>query len=270
MPTSSGERTARPSPLLVVRDFSAGYGGPPVISGLSIDVGVGEVVTVVGPNGAGKSTLLKGLAGVAQYIGGTVEFDGTDMTAWPTARLARAGVGYVPQSREVFGDLTVHENLEMGGVLMPKREVAARIEEVVSMLPLLKGMMKRRADKLSGGERKVLAIARALMSRPRILLLDEPTSGLTAELSTEILRTEVAGLASTGTAILLVEQKALAALEVSDWTYVLASGTTRLSAPSSELLRRSDLGDVFLGEVTETEIELVSGTAPADDTLAER
>jgi ABC-type branched-subunit amino acid transport system ATPase component len=259
MPTSSAEQTARPEPLLVVRDFAAGYGGPPVVSGISVEVGAGEVVTVVGPNGAGKSTLLKGIAGVAQYIGGQVEFEGTDITAWPTARLARAGVGYVPQSREVFGDLTVLENLEMGGVLMPRSEVKGRIDDVVSMLPLLGGMMKRRAEKLSGGERKVLAIARALMSRPRILLLDEPTSGLSAELSTEILRNEIAGLAQAGTAVMLVEQKALAALEVSGWTYVLASGATRLSAASSELLRRSDLADVFLGEVTETEVELVSG-----------
>jgi branched-chain amino acid transport system ATP-binding protein len=265
MPISSGERSSRPSPLLVVRDFCAGYGGPPVVADLRLDVGVGEVVTVVGPNGAGKSTLLKAIAGVARHMGGTVEFDGTDITAWPTARLARAGVGYVPQNREVFGDLTVLENLEMGGILMPKSEARTRIEEVVSMLPLLKGMMKRRAEKLSGGERKVLAIARALMGRPRILLLDEPTSGLSGELSTSVLRNEVAGLASSGTAILLVEQKALAALEVSNWTYVLASGTTRLSAPSRELLRRNDLGDVFLGEVTETEVELVSGGATAEE-----
>jgi ABC-type branched-subunit amino acid transport system ATPase component len=261
MPISSDERSERPPPLLVVRDFSAGYGGPPVVSGVSVEVGSGEVVTVVGPNGAGKSTLLKAIAGVAVQIGGSVSLDGVDITAWPTARLARSGVGYVPQSREVFGDLTVLENLEMGGVLMPKAQTRARIEEVVSVLPLLGGMTKRRADKLSGGERKVLAIGRALMARPRILLLDEPTSGLSAELSTQILRNEVAGLASAGTAIMLVEQKALAALEVSDWTYVMASGKTRLSAPSSDLLSRSDLGDVFLGEVTETEIELVSETA---------
>lgn len=261
MPTSSGERGIRPSPLLVVRDFSAGYGGPPIVSDLNLEVGAGEVVTVVGPNGAGKSTMLKGIAGVAQHMGGTVELDGSDITAWPTARLARTGVGYVPQSREVFGDLTVLENLEMGGVLMRRTEVTARIEEVVSMLPLLHDMMKRRAEKLSGGERKVLAIARALMSRPRILLLDEPTSGLSPELSTRILRNEIAGLAGAGTAVMLVEQKALAALEVSDWTYVLASGLMRLSAPSRELLRRSDLGDVFLGEVTETEVEAVSGSA---------
>src|SRR5579864_4316081 len=131
MPISSGERPTRPSPLLVVRDYSAGYGGPPVVTGLNLEVGMGEVVTIVGPNGAGKSTLLKAIAGVARQMGGTVEFDGTDITAWPTARLARAGVGYVPQSREVFGDLTVLENLEMGGVLMSKAQARARIEEVV-------------------------------------------------------------------------------------------------------------------------------------------
>jgi ABC-type branched-subunit amino acid transport system ATPase component len=259
MPTSSGEHGGRPAPLLVVRDFSAGYGGPPVISGVSIDVGAGEVVTVVGPNGAGKSTLLKAIAGVLRSQSGTVKLDGVDITNYTTPRLARAGVGYVPQSREVFGDLTVLENLEMGGVLMPKAEVAARIEEVVATLPLLTTMMKRRADKLSGGERKVLAVGRALMARPRIFLLDEPTSGLSAELSTQILKNEVSGLARAGTAILLVEQKALAAMEVSDWTYVLAAGTTRISSPAAELLRRSDLGDVFLGEVTQTGVGLVSG-----------
>jgi len=243
-----------------VRDFSAGYGGPPIVSGISIDVGAGEVVTVVGPNGAGKSTLLKAIAGVLRSRSGIVELDGVDISRYTTPQLARAGLGYVPQSREVFGDLTVLENLEMGGIRMPKARAAARIEEVVTALPLLGTMMKRRADKLSGGERKVLAVGRALMAKPKIFLLDEPTSGLSAELSTQILKNEVAGLARAGTAILLVEQKALAAMEVSDWTYVLASGTTRISSPAADLLQRRDLADVFLGEVTETGVELAAGS----------
>lgn len=251
----SADLAARPAPLLVVEDLVAGYGGPPIVSGVSVEVGAGEVVTVVGPNGAGKSTFLKALAGIVRSAGGRVRLDDVDITNWATPLLARAGVGYVPQTREVFGDLTVLENLEMGGVLLPRRQLAARVEEVVEMLPLLRPMTRRRAEKLSGGERKVLAIGRALMSQPRILLLDEPTSGLSAELSTQVLRNEVAGLARSGTAILLVEQKALAALEVSDWSYVLASGSTRISSSAAELLRRSDLADVFLGEVTESGIE---------------
>jgi branched-chain amino acid transport system ATP-binding protein len=246
MPTS---RADRPEAALVARDVYAGYGGPPIVRGASVQVGGGEVVTVVGPNGAGKSTLLKAIAGLLRVEKGSVSLAGQEIANTPTHRLARLGLGYVPQNRDIFDPLTVRENLEMGGYLLHRAEVKARIPEVVEVLPALERLLGRRASKLSGGERKMVAIGRALMTRPRVLLLDEPTSGLSAELSRRVLTEHVPRLAETGTAILLVEQKALAALEVSDWGYVLAGGTAVISSPAAELLGRSDLGEVFLGRV---------------------
>lgn len=247
MPTSSAESACRPPHLLEVDSVVAGYGGSRVLSGVSLVVGSGEVVSVVGPNGAGKSTLLKTVIGAIRCESGAIHLEGKEITNMPPSQLARLGVGYVPQSREVFAELTVRENLEMGGYLLNRRDVSRAVEEMVALLPSLGRMMKRRAEKLSGGERKVVAIGRALMNRPRVLLLDEPTAGLSAELSTDVLKNEVAGLAQTGAGVLLVEQKAIAALEVSHWSYVLAAGRTLLACSASELLARPDLSDVFLG-----------------------
>ena len=164
-----------------------------------------------------------------------------------THRLARLGIGYVPQNNDVFDPLTVLENLEMGAYLLRRGEIKPRIEEVVAVLPALGRLLGRRAAKLSGGERKMVAIGRALMNKPHVLLLDEPTSGLAADLSRQLLTGEIRDLAATGTSVLLVEQKALAALEISDWGYVLAGGRSVMSSAAADLLARSDLGEVFLG-----------------------
>jgi len=252
MPTSPAERSNRPTATLVARDVYAGYGGPPIVRGATVQVGEGEIVTVVGPNGAGKSTLLKAIAGLLPVEKGSVALAGREIAGTHTHRLARLGLGYVPQSRDVFDPLTVRENLEMGGYLLRRAEVKARIADVVEVLPALDRLLGRRASKLSGGERKMVAIGRALMSRPSVLLLDEPTSGLSAELSRRLLTLDIRRLAAGGTSILLVEQKALAALEISDWGYVLAAGAAVISAPASELLARPDLGEVFLGRVQES------------------
>jgi branched-chain amino acid transport system ATP-binding protein len=247
MPTSATDSGERPPVALDVDTVVAGYGGPPIIRGVSAQVGTGEIVTVVGPNGAGKSTMLKAVAGLLRVQGGSVRLDGKEIANVRTHRLARLGLGYVPQNNDVFDPLTVQENLEMGGYLMKRHEIKERIDEVVAVLPALEKLMKRRAVKLSGGERKMVAVGRALMSRPRVLLLDEPTSGLAPDLSRELLTRDIRGLAQTGTSILLVEQKARAALEISHWGYVLASGTTALSSSAPDLLAREDLGQVFLG-----------------------
>jgi branched-chain amino acid transport system ATP-binding protein len=252
MPTSPADDAARPPAALVVDAVFAGYGGPPIVRGASAQVGDGEVVTIVGPNGAGKSTLLKAIAGLLRVERGGVTLRDRQIANMATHRLARLGIGYVPQSQDVFGPLTVRENLEMGGYLLSRSEVRSRIGDVVEMLPALERLLDRRASKLSGGERKMAAIGRALMTRPQLLLLDEPTSGLAADLSRRLLTNDIRGLADSGTSILLVEQKALAALEISDWGYVLASGRTAISSRAHELRRRPDLGEVFLGTVTET------------------
>jgi branched-chain amino acid transport system ATP-binding protein len=239
----------RPDAALSVTDVVSGYGGAPIVRGVTAQVGAGEIVTIVGPNGAGKSTLLKTIAGLLRAESGRVVLGGTNITNLRTSRLARLGLGYVPQSEDVFDPLTVRENLEIGGYRVPRPQVGGRIDEVVGLLPALAGLMGRRAAKLSGGERKMVAVGRALMARPRVLLLDEPTSGLSAERSAQLLTRDIRALAESGASVLLVEQKALAALEISHWGYVLALGKVVVSASAPELLARPDLGEVFLGRV---------------------
>jgi branched-chain amino acid transport system ATP-binding protein len=233
--------------VLEIESVVAGYGGPPIIRGVCAQVGSGEIVTVVGPNGAGKSTMLKAVAGLLRVQSGSVKLQEREVANVRTHQLARRGLGYVPQNNDVFAPLTVEENLEMGGYLLKRAEIKERIEEVVAVLPALGDLMKRRAVKLSGGERKMVAVGRALMARPSVLLLDEPTSGLAPDLSRELLTKDIRALAASGTSVLLVEQKALAALEISHWGYVLAGGTTALSSSAADLLARQDLGQVFLG-----------------------
>lgn len=219
----------------------------PVIRDVSIAVGPGEIVAVIGPNGAGKSTLLKSLVGILHVTKGKVLLGADDVTNRPPEELARRGVGYVPQVNDIFEPLSVLENLEMGGYLLPANRLRGRTEEVGQVFPALLPMLKRRADKLSGGERKMLAIARVLMLDPKILILDEPTANLSPKLADGLLTDHVAKLATAGKAVLLVEQRARAALAVADWTSVLVSGETRLEGRPSELLARRDFEELFLG-----------------------
>jgi ABC-type branched-subunit amino acid transport system ATPase component len=244
MPTSSAERA---QPFLEITDVSAGYGGAPIVHNASATAGLGEIVTIVGPNGAGKSTLLKAVVGMIPALAGHVSLGGEDITNMSADQLARRGVGYVPQVNDVFDTLTVAENMAMGGYLLRSAEVRQRTEKVLEVFPALKRMLQRTASKLSGGERKMLAMARVLMLEPRVLVLDEPTSNLSAELSRVLLDEHVSRLGHAGAAVLIVEQKAMAALEISDWAYVMAGGTVKVSSAARELLGRKDIGDVFLG-----------------------
>jgi ABC-type branched-subunit amino acid transport system ATPase component len=247
MHTSSDDAGRRPKAHLVVEELTAGYGGAPIVSGASASVGLGEIVTLVGPNGAGKSTFLKAIVGMIPSMDGRVVLEGEDVTNMRADHLARRGVGYVPQVNDVFDTLTVADNLDMGGYLLARVEIPDRVEAVLAIFPALKTMLKRTASKLSGGERKMLAMARVLMLQPRLLVLDEPTSNLSSELSTMLLEDHVQRLGHSGVAVLIVEQKALAALAISDWAYVMAGGSMKLSSDAKELLARPDLGEVFLG-----------------------
>src|SRR2546428_161255 len=240
----------RPTPLLAAQSITSGYGGAPVVQDVSIAVGRGEVVAVIGPNGAGKSTLLKSLVGILRVTSGRVQLGSDDITNHPPEELARRGVGYVPQVQDIFEPLTVLENLEMGGYLLPAARVRVRIGEVCEVFPLLASMLKRRADKLSGGERKMLAIARVLVLDPTVLILDEPTANLSPKLADALLRDQVRRLAELGKAVLLVEQRARAAMQVATWTSVLVSGMTRLEGSPGELLERQDFEELFLGAGT--------------------
>jgi branched-chain amino acid transport system ATP-binding protein len=246
MPISSADR---PEQLLVVEGLVAGYNGAPIVHGVDVSVGPCEIATIVGPNGAGKSTLLKAITGQVDVFGGSVSLDGEPVTGLPGEKLAKRGIGFVPQSKDVFATLTVLENLEMGGYLLPKSQVATRIDEVLGIFPALAEMRTRTASKLSGGERKMLAIARVLMLQPRVVILDEPTSNLSPALARDVLENQVKALAASGSAVLLVEQKAKEALEIGDWAYVLVAGLVHLSEPAAELLAREDIGELFLGKV---------------------
>ena len=228
-------------------EVSAGYGGRPVVHGVSIHVEPGQVVSIVGPNGSGKSTMLKSIVGVVKVLSGQVLLDDADITNQAPEDVARASVGYVPQIDDVFGPLTVKENLEMGGYLLPTREVPAALERVVTYFPKLGTMLGRRAAQLSGGERKMLAMGRVLMLRPSLFVLDEPTANLAPLIAMELLHEHVRQLAVAGASVLIVEQRAKAVLEISDHTYVLAGGRLRMEGSPAELAASPDFVASFLG-----------------------
>ena len=258
MSDSAATPAARPAPLLWAEDITSGYGGVPVVRGVSIAVGPGEIVAVIGPNGAGKSTLLKSLVGILRVSSGRVMLEGNDVTNHSPEDLARRGVGYVPQVKDIFEPLTALENLEMGGYLLPQAAIRDRVDAVIEIFPALAPLLKRRADKLSGGERKMLAIGRVLMLDPRVVILDEPTANLAPQLADTLLGEHVRALGARGRAVLLVEQRARAALDIAAWTSVLVSGATRLEGRPGELLERQDFEELFLG--ASTSLTPVSGS----------
>ncbi len=226
---------------------TAGYGGDPVIHAVSVRAEPREVVSIVGPNGSGKSTLLKSLVGVLRVSAGTVMIGDRDVTNLPPEEVARAGVGYVPQVDDVFAPLTVRENLEMGGYLLPRTQVSAHIEQVMAVFPRLGSMLGRPAGKLSGGERKMLAMGRVLMLEPAVFLLDEPTASLAPAIARSLLDEHVRRLAEGGATVLIVEQRARAVLAISDRTYVLGGGRLQLEGTPAELSASPDFVRSFLG-----------------------
>jgi ABC-type branched-subunit amino acid transport system ATPase component len=226
---------------------TAGYGHDPVIRAISVRAAPGEVVSIVGPNGSGKSTLLKSMVGIVRVSAGRVLLGGKDITNLATEEVARAGVGYVPQVDDVFTPLTVRENLEIGGYLLAARQVAPRIEHVLTVFPRLASMARRPAGKLSGGERKMLAMGRVLMLQPAVFLLDEPTANLAPAVARSLLDDHVRVLAEAGSAVLIVEQRAKAVLAISDRTYVLGGGELRMEGTPAELAASPEFVDSFLG-----------------------
>ena len=215
--------------------------------GITVDAMPGEVVSLVGPNGSGKSTLLKSLVGIVRISSGTVLVGDREVTNQPPEEIARAAVGYVPQVDDVFAPLTVKENLEMGGYLLHRKQVAERVERVLAVFPQLAPMLGRVAGKLSGGERKMLAMGRVLMLNPGVFLLDEPTANLAPMVATALLETHVRQLAASGASVLIVEQRARAVLAISARTYVLGGGEVRMEGTPAELAARPDFVDSFLG-----------------------
>jgi branched-chain amino acid transport system ATP-binding protein len=232
--------------LLQVEQLFAGYvRGLPIVQGVSIEVAAGEVVTIIGPNGAGKSTLLKAIVGLVPVEGGRIVLAGRDITALPAHRVIAAGVGYVPQTANVFTTLTIHENLVAGGHLLGG-EMAQRLQRAYAMFPVLAEKRRERARTLSGGQRQMLALARALMTEPSLVVLDEPTAGLAPMLVAEVFARSRA-LAEAGVAVLMVEQNAKGALRQSDRGYVLAEGRNRIDGRAAELLDNPQVAAAFLG-----------------------
>jgi branched-chain amino acid transport system ATP-binding protein len=246
-PRESALSSPRDKPALLAEDVRAGYGAGDIIHGVSVSVAPGAVASVVGPNGSGKSTLLKALTGVIRLSSGRILAGDRDITGLPPEEVARAGVGYVPQTDDVFAPLTVRENLEMGGYLLGSREVSARIERVTSVFPRLGQMLTRRAGRLSGGERKMLAMGRVLMVEPAVFLLDEPTANLAPQVAAELLTGHVRALAEAGAAVLVVEQRARAVLAISDYTYVLGGGQVLMDGTPALLAASQEFTESFFG-----------------------
>jgi ABC-type branched-subunit amino acid transport system ATPase component len=231
--------------LLSVRGVSAGYEQMEILHDVSIEIRPGEIVTLIGPNGAGKSTLMKTVFGLLRPRQGSIRFNGDDITGLPPSLLVRRGLSYVPQVDNVFPSLTVEENLEMGAVVRTD-DFRARLEEVLALFPSLLPKRRLKAGGLSGGERQMVAMCRALMLDPTLLLLDEPSAGLSPVLVDAVFE-KIESINRSGVAILLVEQSAREALRRSHRGYVLAGGQVRLEGSGSALLEDPEVARLYLG-----------------------
>ena len=231
--------------LLRVEGLSVGYGGQPIVNEVNLQAAAGQITALVGLNGAGKSTLLKGIAGVLRPSEGKVILQGTRVEDRPAEGMIRLGMSYVPQLRNVFGSLTVYENLEMGGYIL-KSGLKRKIDEVLQLFPDLAAALRRPARTLSGGQSHMLAIARGLMVDPKVLLLDEPMAGL-SPLAEKSVRERIHVVNSAGVAVLMVDQNVRAALKSADWGYVLALGRNAAEGSGASLLESDFIGNLFTG-----------------------
>lgn len=234
------------SRLLEVTGLEGGYGSVQILHGIDMHVDKGEFVTVIGPNGCGKSTFIKVLFGIATHYRGEVIHDGVNISGWRTDRLVKRGIAYVPQVDNVFPSLTVHENLQMGGIHLSPGVLGERIERAYSMFPDLKPRVSDLAASLSGGQRQMLAISRALISDPTFLLLDEPTAALSPLYQQQIIE-RIDALREHGITVLIIEQNARLSLARSDRGYIIAGGEVVHAGIASEILEDPDIGEYFLG-----------------------
>jgi branched-chain amino acid transport system ATP-binding protein len=235
------------TPLLALEGLEVAYGGIQAVRGIDLVVGKGELVCLIGANGAGKTTTLKGITGLQPVSGGTVRYEGEDVTGAPAFQLVRRGLAMVPEGRGVFGGLTIEENLAMGAYTRKDRDgIRADIERVFALFPRLKERRRQTAGTLSGGEQQMLAMGRAMMSRPRLLLLDEPSMGLAPLMVQKVFETILA-VSGEGVTILLIEQNAKLALEVSHRGYVMESGEVTLAGDAKALLHDPKIRAAYLG-----------------------
>ncbi|HKW93102.1 MAG TPA: ABC transporter ATP-binding protein [Methylomirabilota bacterium] len=233
--------------LLEVDDIDAGYGAVPVLWSVSLEVRRGEIVALIGANGAGKSTLLRVISGLLPPWRGRVRFQADDITARAPERIVRLGVAHVPQGRRLFAELTVRENLRLGAYARPdRRNVGADLGRVLDLFPALRDRLALRASQLSGGEQQMVALARALMSRPRLLLIDEPSLGLAPLVARELMDV-LDRLRGEGSSVLLVEQDVAVALRHADRAYVLETGRVALSGSARSLMADARVRAAYLG-----------------------
>ena len=232
--------------LLEVLGITAGYGDTEILRNVSIEVGEREIVSIIGPNGAGKSTLMKTIFGLLHPREGSIIFDGEDITHLQPYQIVERGMCYVPQVANVFTDLTVAENLEMGAFLAKNVDIGARMEKVFEYFPRLRERRNQRAGKMSGGERQMVAMGSALMLEPKLILMDEPSAGLSPKMVNAIFE-QIRKINEAGPAILIVEQNAKLSLEMSHRGYVLASGENRFEGTGRELLNDPEIGRLYLG-----------------------
>jgi branched-chain amino acid transport system ATP-binding protein len=217
-----------------------------ILNETTLDACKGEITLLIGPNGAGKSTVLKTLFGILVPRSGEVRFEGKRINGKPPRQLLAEGIAFVPQGRNLFGSLSVRHNLELGGITLPRGELGARIDEVLTRFPRIRERIDNQASTMSGGEQKQLEVGRALLLHPRVLLIDEPSIGLSPKLVQEVM-TLLRALANAGTTILMVEQNVRTALKYSNRALVLEMGRLALDRPASELLQDPDLNRLFLG-----------------------
>lgn len=235
--------------MIQIDKVRAGYGdGPDILQGIDLDATGGEIVTILGPNGCGKSTLLKCIAGYVRPRGGSVSIEGANVTGVPVhERIRHRGMGFVPQTDNVFATLTVADNIMLGARHLPAAERGARYGELMAEYPMLASKQERKASALSGGERQILSLARALISGPRVLLLDEPSAGLSPAMMHDVFEAISAIRDRTGMCIVMVEQNAFEALGVADRAYVLSLGKVAIKGRAAELLADPAMRHLYLG-----------------------
>ena len=232
-------------PLLVAERLTLGYGDSEIVRDVSFTAGAGSITAIVGPNGSGKTTLLRGLVGLLPAMRGSLRFKDRDITGVDTAELVRMGVGYVPQMKNVFANLSIRENLEIGAATC-RKQLRARTEHVVALFPDLGVDPGKAAGALSGGQRNMLALARALMTAPDLLLVDEPTAGLSPKFSSAVW-THLSQVVATGVGVVIVEQNTTAALQLAQNACLLVNGSVVYSGAASDLAANTELAHAYLG-----------------------
>ncbi len=235
--------------ILEIDNLKVNYGAVTALKGITLAVEKSQIVTLIGANGAGKSTTLRTISGLVRAVGGSIKYDGHDITNFPPHKVVALGIAHAPEGRMIFANLSTRENLEMGAYLrQDKHEIDRDIDYVLTIFPKLGERIKHSAGKLSGGEQQMLAIGRAILARPKIMLLDEPSLGIAPILVKTIFQQIVQINKELQTTILLVEQNAHMALSIADYTYVLETGEIRLHGPATELAQNPEVRKAYLGE----------------------